>query len=593
MRERPAFAHPNSHQQPDPIGRYHITSSSTGSESSRRAGTRETPLRRLDTVSSPRKMRGRSYTPSPPRGRRGRSPSPRGRYGGGGGRSRDAPTNDLRRPFGQFGKLKDIYLPRDYYSGQPRGFGFVQYVDPSDAGEAKYQMNGQLFQGRELTVVFAEENRKKPADMRARDRGSRRNYDRRRSPARYSRSPRDSRSPPPRYDRSRSRSHDYHSPSPRKKHYSRYPSPEVRKNGRERSGSPRSRGRSYSRSPPYKNSRSRSPSQSRGGSPRNHIREPSEDRSPSQWVPTLVGAGVSQPIQQRTDTLDLEQRRWQQQLRRRRREVVAIDDVGVGVGETDSEEDGIAENVSSGRLLRRTHRRQSLPLDRHRDRHSSVDPHGKVNLEILKDGWSSTLTISKVLLVIRSLLCSPDPYSALAPAIVHLHFVDRTKHDAVAAEWTLRAQREIRSKYSRRVEEGKAIHISWKQQKHHSPFRHSIHRHHRRRAQENGIIAPPGDGVFDFIAAAFHLEPEKQHPVVCIIDENGDFILQRLPSVSYQGEAMALEEVHTSEIRQVEIGRLRPIMQNCQNGGGYLTFVISICVSRESNPDLLLGRQLS
>ncbi|KAI3743171.1 hypothetical protein L1987_60876 [Smallanthus sonchifolius] len=79
-------------------------------------------------------MGGRSYSPSPPRGgrygRRGRSPSPRGRYGGGGSRGRDLPTSllvrnlrldcrpeDLRRPFGEFGPLKDIYLPRDYYSG--------------------------------------------------------------------------------------------------------------------------------------------------------------------------------------------------------------------------------------------------------------------------------------------------------------------------------------------------------------------------------------------------------------------------------------------------------------------------------------------
>ncbi|GJT18220.1 serine/arginine-rich SC35-like splicing factor SCL33 [Tanacetum coccineum] len=80
-------------------------------------------------------MGGRSYSPSPPprggHGRRGRSPSPRGRYGRGGGggggrgRDRDLPTSllvrnihrdcrpeDLRRPFGQFGPLKDIYLPR-------------------------------------------------------------------------------------------------------------------------------------------------------------------------------------------------------------------------------------------------------------------------------------------------------------------------------------------------------------------------------------------------------------------------------------------------------------------------------------------------
>ena len=53
---------------------------------------------------------------------------------------------------------------------EPRGFGFVQYVDPNDAAEAKYQMDGQILLGRELTVVFAEENRKKPAEMRARER---------------------------------------------------------------------------------------------------------------------------------------------------------------------------------------------------------------------------------------------------------------------------------------------------------------------------------------------------------------------------------------------------------------------------------------
>ncbi|KAJ9558939.1 hypothetical protein OSB04_013553 [Centaurea solstitialis] len=130
-------------------------------------------------------MRGRSYSysPSPPRSRsrRYRSPSPRGRYGG---RARDLPTSllvrnlhldcrpeDLRVPFGEFGPLKDVYLPRDYYTGEPRGFGFVQYLDPDDAAEAKYQMDGQILLGRELTVVFAEENRKKPSDMRARERG--------------------------------------------------------------------------------------------------------------------------------------------------------------------------------------------------------------------------------------------------------------------------------------------------------------------------------------------------------------------------------------------------------------------------------------
>ncbi|KAJ4724049.1 Serine/arginine-rich SC35-like splicing factor [Melia azedarach] len=182
-------------------------------------------------------------------------------------------AEDLRRPFEQFGALKDIYLPRDYYSGEPRGFGFVQFVDPADAAEAKRHMDGRVLLGRELTVVFAEENRKKPSDMRARERV--RGRVRKRSPPRYSRSPpRYSRSPPPRYARSPSRSRDY-SPPVKRGHYSRSVSPRVRKYSRERS---------YSRSPAYNVSRGHSRTPDRGqGHSRSCSRSqtPRRDRSPS------------------------------------------------------------------------------------------------------------------------------------------------------------------------------------------------------------------------------------------------------------------------------------------------------------------------
>ncbi|CAI0406522.1 unnamed protein product [Linum tenue] len=141
-------------------------------------------------------MRGRSYSysPSPPRGygRRHRSPSPRGRYRG---HSRDLPSSLLVRN-----------LRHD--CRKPRGFGFIQFVEPADAAEAKYNMDGEVLLGRELTVVFAEENRKKPSEMRARDRGSeselRRSHSSRYGRSRYSRSP------------------SYYSPSPRRRRYSRY-----------------------------------------------------------------------------------------------------------------------------------------------------------------------------------------------------------------------------------------------------------------------------------------------------------------------------------------------------------------------------------
>ncbi|XP_044462589.1 serine/arginine-rich SC35-like splicing factor SCL30 isoform X2 [Mangifera indica] len=139
----------------------------------------------------------RRYSPphySPPRrgyGGRGRSPPRRGYGGGGGGGGgygrrkeqnqgsllvRNIPLDcrpeELRIPFERFGLVRDVYIPKDYYTGEPRGFAFVQFVDPYDASEAQYHMNGKRFAGREISVVVAAETRKRPEDMRQRARVS-------------------------------------------------------------------------------------------------------------------------------------------------------------------------------------------------------------------------------------------------------------------------------------------------------------------------------------------------------------------------------------------------------------------------------------
>ncbi|EXC20173.1 Serine/arginine-rich splicing factor 12 [Morus notabilis] len=140
--------------------------------------------------------RMRRYSPqyySPPRrdyGGRGRSPPRRG-YGGGGGYGgrrkeqnhgsllvRNIPLDcrpeELRVPFERFGVVRDVYIPKDYYTGtsqphfharfeifswvEPRGFAFVQFVDSYEASEAQYHMNGKTFAGREISVVVAAEN---------------------------------------------------------------------------------------------------------------------------------------------------------------------------------------------------------------------------------------------------------------------------------------------------------------------------------------------------------------------------------------------------------------------------------------------------
>ncbi|CAM0875469.1 unnamed protein product [Alopecurus aequalis] len=171
---------------------------------------------------------------SPPRrgyGGRGRTPPRRG-YGGRRGQSsgsllvRNIPLScrpdDLRVPFERFGPVRDVYLPRDYYSKEPRGFAFVEFVDPYDASEAQYHMDHQVFFGREITVVVAAETRKKPDDMRnrARVRGYSGEHEGRHS--RYGRSRSRSRSYSPRY-RGRPRSRSYSPATRRQEGYSASP----------------------------------------------------------------------------------------------------------------------------------------------------------------------------------------------------------------------------------------------------------------------------------------------------------------------------------------------------------------------------------
>ncbi len=36
--------------------------------------------------------------------------------------------DDLRALFEPFGEIKDVYLPRDFYTKKPRGFAYIQYV---------------------------------------------------------------------------------------------------------------------------------------------------------------------------------------------------------------------------------------------------------------------------------------------------------------------------------------------------------------------------------------------------------------------------------------------------------------------------------
>ncbi|KAL5236409.1 hypothetical protein ACI65C_003819 [Semiaphis heraclei] len=62
---------------------------------------------------------------------------------------------DLRRVFERCGEVGDIYIPRDRFTRESRGFAFVRFYDKRDAEDALDAMDGRMLDGRELRVQMA------------------------------------------------------------------------------------------------------------------------------------------------------------------------------------------------------------------------------------------------------------------------------------------------------------------------------------------------------------------------------------------------------------------------------------------------------
>ncbi len=64
----------------------------------------------------------------------------------------DVNEEDLRKAFEEFGKIESVNLIKDKYSGQSRGFGFVEMSDNAEAQSAIKGLNGKELKGRALSV---------------------------------------------------------------------------------------------------------------------------------------------------------------------------------------------------------------------------------------------------------------------------------------------------------------------------------------------------------------------------------------------------------------------------------------------------------
>jgi RNA recognition motif-containing protein len=66
--------------------------------------------------------------------------------------SSDVSEDDLRQAFEAFGQIESVTIIKDKYSGESRGFGFVEMPSKSEAQSAIDDLNGKDLKGQNLIV---------------------------------------------------------------------------------------------------------------------------------------------------------------------------------------------------------------------------------------------------------------------------------------------------------------------------------------------------------------------------------------------------------------------------------------------------------
>ncbi|XP_076420143.1 serine/arginine-rich splicing factor 12 isoform X1 [Peromyscus maniculatus bairdii] len=177
---------------------------------------------------------------------------------------------DLRREFGRYGPIVDVYIPLDFYTRRPRGFAYlIMFEDVRDAEDALYNLNRKWVCGRQIEIQFAQGDRKTPGQMKSKERHlcSPSNHRRSRSP-----SQRRSRSRSSSWGRDRRRSDSLKESRHRRSSYSQ---------SKSRSKSlPRQSTSSRQSRTPRRNSGSRGRSRSKSLPKRSESMEKSQSRSP-------------------------------------------------------------------------------------------------------------------------------------------------------------------------------------------------------------------------------------------------------------------------------------------------------------------------
>lgn len=75
---------------------------------------------------------------------------------------RNLSESELRQTFENFGEVATVSIIKDKYSGQSRGFGFIEMPSQQEAERAIAALNGQELKGRTITVNQARPREDRP-----------------------------------------------------------------------------------------------------------------------------------------------------------------------------------------------------------------------------------------------------------------------------------------------------------------------------------------------------------------------------------------------------------------------------------------------
>jgi len=67
----------------------------------------------------------------------------------------NATEQDVRDIFSEYGEIISVKIITDKFTGQSRGFGFVEMGSENEARKAISELNGKPFMGKTLTVAEA------------------------------------------------------------------------------------------------------------------------------------------------------------------------------------------------------------------------------------------------------------------------------------------------------------------------------------------------------------------------------------------------------------------------------------------------------